>query len=732
MMTRRDIRSRPSCSNASEPPAAYVLVVDDDEGFQQTVTFALEDYRSPYGPIELLYASTAADAMQLLVQRPDIALVLLDVVMESDDAGLQLVRKIREQLGYEELRIVLVTGQPGIAPVNDVMISFDINDYLAKEELSSSRLRTTVTASLRAHRQLMQISQARRGLRNMLEASTALNTLRSISQFAPAAIAEVAALISVPPHGVMASSSGPGATDPDVVLGATGRYVALMQSDNALVTDRDAYLACRQSLRSKTMCQTSAGVAMFLEGNEQVPDHVCFVALQRPLDVTETDLLKLLAAHLGSMVRNITLMEGLDAVAYQDPQLQLPNRTALLRALEKQLALDPQSTALLLVDLDAFSETNLTLGLEHGDALLRACRNRLQKAFPPPSILARLHDDLFAVLGPADQVAAESCQSALNPPGGGQAQISASSARVLLSECAGDASRTLAVASLMLKNAKAQGFGQHMDHDPRIELRSASRHELAVQLHTAVVRNHIQIHLQPQVAIDSTSPIGFEALARWTLPNGQVVSPGEFIPIAESTGDIVELGQLVLLRACEAWKLLPPSLRNGLRVAVNMSSRQFHAPDYLTRVQRVLDQVGIAGMALQIEITESVAMRELDLLTEQLLAFRALGIETAIDDFGTGYSSLSCLRRLPVDWLKIDRSFISEIQSADAEATIAELILQLAGKLGLRTIAEGVETPEQAAWLRKRGCHAAQGFLFARPMPTPQLMAWLHQQPSLA
>jgi EAL domain-containing protein (putative c-di-GMP-specific phosphodiesterase class I) len=248
-----------------------------------------------------------------------------------------------------------------------------------------------------------------------------------------------------------------------------------------------------------------------------------------------------------------------------------------------------------------------------------------------------------------------------------------------------------------------------------------------LELRRAIQEGRIEIALQPQVELSTGRTVGAEALVRLRDEDGNLLPPSEFLPLAEATGLILPLGQRVVELACDAAVSLRGPDGQPLRIAFNLSALQFEDRHHLDALHALLQYATLLGGRLEVEITESAAIRDFDQAREQLLRFKALGVTVALDDFATGFSTFSALLRLPVDRLKIDRSFIREILSGDGMLT--DLVLSMCRRLQLPTIAEGVESALQAEWLRRRGCNIAQGFSFARPMSMAQFERWLHERP---
>jgi EAL domain-containing protein (putative c-di-GMP-specific phosphodiesterase class I) len=272
-------------------------------------------------------------------------------------------------------------------------------------------------------------------------------------------------------------------------------------------------------------------------------------------------------------------------------------------------------------------------------------------------------------------------------------------------------------ADLAMYQAKSLGGGAWTAYDPQMHAGLVARLELEADLRRALDREELTLHYQPTIDLSDGRIVGFEALVRWRHPVRGMVSPGEFIPVAEATGLINPLGRWVLTEACrQAVRWAGESGGRPLKMAVNMSVRQFDRADLPAVVAAVLEQTGMPAAQLCLEMTESVLMTDTEDNLAQLVRLKDLGVQLAIDDFGTGYSSLAYLRRFPVDTIKIDRSFVERVGEESEESTLAETIVQLGRSLGMSTVAEGIEQAGQLAVLRRMGCELAQGFYFSRPV----------------
>jgi diguanylate cyclase (GGDEF)-like protein/PAS domain S-box-containing protein len=418
--------------------------------------------------------------------------------------------------------------------------------------------------------------------------------------------------------------------------------------------------------------------------------------------------------------------------AYHDALTGLPNRHLftdhLQMAVQRARRHKEFVFAVLFLDLDRFKNVNDSLGHTVGDQLLVALSRRLQNCLRPTDVVARLGGDEFSILlndigaRPSEAVAlAERVQQELMQPFnlGGHEVFTTASIGIALSTTGYETPEAvLRDADTVMYRAKAQGKARHEVFDQNMHARVVALLRLENDLRRAVERDELRLQYQPIVALDSGRVSGFEALARWQHPELGLIPPGDFIPVAEETGVIVELGQWVLEEACRqmrVWQSLSPQYAR-LKLSVNLSSRHFVQPDLYERIVEVLADTGLAPAALQLEITESVLMENAHTIVPLLSRLRDLGIELAIDDFGTGYSSLSYLSRLkPIHTLKIDRSFISMGGDDHENSEIVRTIIMLSKNMGKVVVAEGIETAGQLARLRTLNCDYGQGYLFSRP-----------------
>ncbi len=424
-------------------------------------------------------------------------------------------------------------------------------------------------------------------------------------------------------------------------------------------------------------------------------------------------------------------------LAHVDPVTQLPNRHEFNGALAYALArADRQdsSVGLLLLDLDNFKVVNDTLGHHCGDQLLKLVAERLVAILRATDIICRIGGDEFVVIvEPADDASemasvARKILAVLAAPfalEGHQLYVSASIGVSLYPFDAQDVATLTRNADTAMYHAKHQGKNRYAVFKAEMELRAQRRLRMEANLRRALQNEELYLHYQPQIDLRSGRIVGVEALIRWNCREMGQLSPSEFIPVAEESGIIVELGRWVLQSACrQAASWCKAGLLDSLEhVAVNLSACQARDPGLMDDIRAILDETQLPHGLLELEITEGVLMDNIHANVELMRRLQDTGIHLSIDDFGTGYSSMSYLKRLPIDQLKIDRSFVHDLPG-EGEA-IVTAIIAMAHSLHLKVVAEGVETLQQVEFLRKAGCDNVQGFFFARPMTAAQLTALL-------
>jgi diguanylate cyclase (GGDEF)-like protein len=457
-----------------------------------------------------------------------------------------------------------------------------------------------------------------------------------------------------------------------------------------------------------------------------------FAVYQRKPGRPEKAQLALLQMSSGSAAIAIEQRQLTDQLAYQahhDALTALPNRLLFQDRLRQSIVQARRTetmVALLYLDLDRFKLINDTLGHASGDTLLRQVATRLKSCLRETDTLARISGDEFTVIATGlknpqhASLVAETILKALRDPFEAEDQelyVTASVGISVYPRDARDAETLQRNADNAMYRAKSRGKNRFEFFLPEMSKSMLQRLEVETQLRRALERGEFCVHYQPQFDLQSGRLVGQEALLRWNHPKLGSIAPDQFIPIAEENGLIVPIGAWVLQEACRqtsAWRKAGYSLRG---VSVNVSAVQFSRPDFVDTVDAVLKSSGLEPRSLELELTESLVIRDVRESANKMEKLRALGVQISVDDFGAGYSSLSYLQRLPIDILKLDRSFVEECKTENGSSSLVRGIVTLAHSLGIGVTAEGVETQQQLDLVHYSGCDKAQGFLLGRPSP---------------
>lgn len=429
-------------------------------------------------------------------------------------------------------------------------------------------------------------------------------------------------------------------------------------------------------------------------------------------------------------------------IATHDPLTALPNRNLLKERLAQALSRSRQggrTLALAAIDLDRFSAVNHSFGHGTGDGVLAEIAHRLESTLwrTHTHTLARVGGDSFALLIESLSARMEAhavtsaMLAALEQPlavNGEEIRARLSIGVSILPDDARHADDLLAHAEAAMVAAKSSGGGQVLFFEPAMSDSMQERLALENELRRALAAREFEIHYQPQLSLRSGKVVAVEALVRWRHPLKGLITPASFIPLAEQTGLIIPLGEWVLHEVCRQARSWLPDAGPGVRIAVNLSALQLRHQNVVDTILSALDDTGLDGGILELELTESTLMLDPERSAAALKELRAIGVSIAIDDFGTGYSSLSYLRRLPIDKLKIDRSFVRDLTGNDTDESIIRAIITLAHSVGLQVAAEGVETREQLERIRSLDCDQWQGYYCCQPQPLERLREILHER----
>jgi diguanylate cyclase (GGDEF)-like protein len=682
--------------NGATGDPIHVLIVDDDAGSRLLMRRALE--RAGF------IVSEAADGMAAVaaVEVGDCNAVLMDVEMPAMN-GYDACKAIRARDGGAHLPIMMVTGRDDVASINQAYQA-GATDFLAKP-INWNLLGHRVQYLVRGGRLVQELEEIEGRQRAMLDA---LPDLLLVVDRQDRIVDRLGAAVN---HPFLAGGMKHEQPLAELVDGEAARAIAHALDDCRVRNER-----------------TEVEFECMREGVERR---------------FETRIVPYGRGRLLLVLRDVTerhrAANRIRELAFFDPLTQLPNRQYLLQLLDearREAATTGERFAVVRINLDQIKRINDSIGYGAGDALLQAVASRLgtflrlhsDGAVTMP--LARLAGDEFAVAIRHLQSDAD-VQCAINNITAAFASpflirhrdffVTCTMGIAIFPDHGSFADELLRTAGLALHEARTSGGNRGVIYSEHMRARSVARLELETELRRALEGNELFLAYQPQIEIATGRIASVEALVRWRHPTRGIVPPDEFIPIAEESGLIVPLSDLVMRQALKQISEWWAQGCNDLRVAVNVSGAQFEAPGFPDWVFAHLDEVGLPGSCLELEITESLLMADEAAAALAVRAVRELGVHVAIDDFGTGYSSLAYLKHFPIESLKIDRSFVADLGRDSNDAAICAAIIAMGRQLGLKVVAEGVETKEQLEFLATHGCTLAQGFYIARPVEAAEM-----------
>ena len=705
-----------------------ILIVDDEKDVHEATLLALGREEICDRPLMFEHAYSSLEAKEVLEKDSDFAVILLDVVMENEFAGIEFVHHVRKNLGILDTRIILRTGQPGYAPELESIAKYEINDYKSKSELTRSRLFTVITSSIRAYTQIRELEQNKNGLESIISASKELLYLRNSKHFAEGVIKQLTNFFNMPSEGfVCIEHTNSDLLEPtnSKVIAATGDYKNFSNLSASEISDATVVARLQGATNTKRHLFDSDYSCLYFstpDGTEML----VYLAGNIQLNETGLRLIELFSTSISAGIDNVTLLEQRHANAYQDQLLGIPNRLSFLQFVQKQLNEKRKDLRVVMIDIDQFAAINDTIGTENGDVLLKQLSKRLREQHQG-QLVARISGDTFGIVGSAENLSKSTISECLVQP------FSVENSQHFLTVTQGqvqiDNQRTpmevLAQANTALKRAKQTLRGSSVQFHQDMLAETENRVHLLQSLKQAFDREGLYMVYQPKVNVINGALVGFEALMRWKTIDGQFIPPDKFIPLAETSGLIVPLGEWALKTSLVELRKLRAESGLELTMAVNVSVVQFAHPNFGSMIESALAFSKCEPAWLDLEITESFAMHDMESVQNIISELSLRGIRISIDDFGTGFSSLSYLEKLKVNTLKIDKSFIDRIQADDVDTRIPETILKLGQSLGLQVVAEGVETSLQHDWLKSNSCDLAQGYLFAKPLEAKDIHDWI-------
>jgi EAL domain-containing protein (putative c-di-GMP-specific phosphodiesterase class I)/GGDEF domain-containing protein/response regulator of citrate/malate metabolism len=694
---------------AATPERSWrVLVVDDEPDVVQATLFALRDELIDGRPLSLLTAGSAAEAELLIQADAEIAVLLLDVVMESPDAGLRLVERVRALPGRQALRIILRTGQAGYAPELEVIRRYDINDYKTKAELTQLRLITCLTVAIRGFHQLRRIEAHQRGLEKVVRASGRLMSERgSFQAFADGVLTQICTIVDGQPDGVLVLRLSEVA---EVVAGA-GAFAGLVGLRAEALPE--PLLGALSHVKDADVAH-HGGYGVVRAHAQDGDALLVLFSLSAPMDEVATGLLALFAVNLSLAYDDVKAYIEQQHRAHHDRETGLANRAGLKALLGAATGLEFAQVA-----VGDLQEIRGVLGEAVARRALQDLALRLQQVLGGQAHVARLEGDRFALAlpGPVADGLVQSLMAALAQP------LSVGDMALQLPMALGwsqggtSVDQAIDEAGLMVARQAPGRQVRSASFSAAVREQVHRRMTLLADLDAALAEDRIEMHLQPQVRLADQNSVGAEALVRWRTREGSLVMPDHFIAVAEHTGAIVQIGQRMVEKAVRHLASWPDP---RLRISVNLSLRQLEEPDFAAWVTAQCDAHGVARQRLRLEITETAFAVHSEQVGPALAALTEAGFELSIDDFGTGQSSLGRLAEIAVHELKLDRSLVRGIEHDARARRVAGLIVELGRDLGVEVLAEGIETEGQLAVLQQLGCVLGQGWLFGRAEPAAQ------------
>ncbi|MCH8538889.1 MAG: EAL domain-containing protein, partial [Alkalimonas sp.] len=625
--------------------------------------------------------------------------------------------------------IILRTGQPGYAPEESVIIEYDINDYKTKTELTRSKLVTTIIASIRSYQQIRTINQNRIGLQKIINAGANLLEQHSLHEFSEGVVTQISSLIGLHAEGVLCAQIEDDGSNADAiyVLGAAGHYAPFIKCRLERIENKRIIQLINECLSLKKHIFDERDTALYLGTGQHCA--AVYLETNRPIEDFDRQLIEVFLSNISVGYENVTLFQQLRHAAYIDPLTKTPNRNEFTTLLADTRRLGAKDSVAVLIDINHFSDVNDGLGQDVGNELLIAVTQRLVQQLGNDAQIGRIGADVFGLIGSEQVLTPSALDTLFSEPfqaSEHSLQVDATYGFCRLADSSDLGLSILKHVYIALNKAKKNISRNFEYYCSEMEDETADRLALLRTLRHDFAQDKLQLWYQPQICLKSRQVIGMEALLRWPQQGGGFVSPAVFIPLAEYSGLIVEIGAWVLQQACMQLQELKRQGFGELRIAVNVSMPQFRSPHFVDSVIDCVNQFQIKPELLELEITESVVMDDPKIVISALKELKSFGIKVAIDDFGIGFSSLSYLQQLPLDRIKIDRAFVNDIEKPNG-AAIAETIINLGKRLGLSTIAEGVETTAQERVILGMGCDEVQGFLYAKPMAKADLLQFIQQ-----
>lgn len=718
-----------------------VLSVEDNQPYQDVLESALQEVAFEGRKIELLRASSAASAATILSKRQDISLILLDIVMETDDAGFYLIDTIRNVIGDELVRIVVLTGQPGVKPHDKAINEYNISEYWNKTDLSADKLKSVVVSNLRTWQISQELQIARRGLQMIVDASRSLTARQDTSEFAHTVLEEIARVINVPNTGgiVCIVKTGIESLQLAPIVAASSHFRELIDArlENVFsVYDEDRKQRVEKAIfeawqTQQHIFENDFTLLFFDTSEHDEKQYLMLVDSPHALDSNHLNLLQAFAENISSGFVNQALMNKLSQLAYLDTPTGIHNFNWLARELGQQSTYHINNSSLVLFRLLNYETAEMIAGHDYATKMFKAFCLFINEQLPKHYLLAVWDRETVALVFTLDNKPGEDKLRAIR-----NTTMEMDELDIQLQFHVGtmdfkdtqslSLAEVLVLANTALGKARSSGVDVY-NFDYALIQRLANRMRILTALKKALTtREAFFLVLQPKVNLATGKPVGFEALLRWRMEDNTLCPPSEFIPIAEASGLSLEISEMVVAKTIEVIQRLQAE-GYSLPVSFNLANSDVVSPIIFNEIHRCIDEQEIDASLLDIEVTETQATEDYTVINPLLRSFIDKGVGVSIDDFGTGYSSLSQLADLAATTIKLDQKFVNDLtaENKDKALHIVQMIARLAERFAFKLIAEGVETEEQRQLLMDNGYQHAQGYYFAKPMPMDELLDWL-------
>ena len=702
-----------------------ILVVDDDADVHEATDYALAKVEILGRPLELIHAHSAAEAMRTLHHVPNIAVILLDVVMERPDSGLKLVEEIRSK-GYREPRIILRTGYPGRAPEKQVIREYEIDDYCSKDELTRTRLVTTITTAIRAVDYIRTLNGTRAGLEMVIEGTQYLYGNKSLDLFAEGVLMQISAILRVSPEGGICALGDGNTNDPDLaVLAGVGRFAGYVGEPLGALQDLDHDIISA-GLQNGRDPLTVENKIVFSHKSDTGRRLLIYFEYVGQLHEPDLVLLQVFTNNLAICFDNLALITELGELAFVDQRVGMPNQNAFDRELQTVAGGKVSEALVAMVAIEDAAQLCVAFGLSYFENVMSSVYERLREVTGNSVLVARVGEYTLGIVDSAASLEVTVIEKSFDQPfvvAGTPVVVRATIGVVRGNPKGHSASNIQRAARLTLLRQKQAGPGGTAEFKPEMADEVQDTVHLVARLRKALQDRELTYVFQPKIRMETGKVAGCEVLCRWN-DAGRPVSPGRFIPIAERAGLSADI-TFQCLDAIADFKsrLIAEGIR-PVQLAVNLAAHDIGVPDFIDQLITACELRDLGAEDVCFEITETQRFTTEGEATAGIHKLAGAGFGIWLDDFGTGFSSLTHLDILPVCGIKIDKSFISVLDAENVRGSVAASAAAIVGNLGLRAIAEGIETAEQHQICKSLGVEFAQGFLYSPGISPDDYVTW--------